>query len=65
MNIMTCPVCGSPMNHHADKLRYEEGGTADRGLGGIVEEVHTCPRCGDVETRVPDGDAGPERGVLS
>ena len=54
------------MNHHADKLRYEDSRTADHGLGGIVEEVHTCPRCGNVETRVADEGIGPERSsVLS
>ena len=59
MNIMTCPVCGSPMNHHADKLEYTETGALDRELGGIVKEVHTCPRCGNVEMRSADESAGP------
>jgi ribosomal protein S27AE len=51
---MTCPVCGNPMNHHADKLDYSESVPAGSGLGGIVKEVHTCPRCGNVELRAAD-----------
>jgi ribosomal protein S27AE len=66
---MTCPACGSPMNHHADKLEYtdkldKESEAVDRDLGGLVVEVHTCPGCGNVETRVADGNAGPTRGSV-
>jgi ribosomal protein S27AE len=42
---MICSVCGAQMNHHAMKIDYsleEEG---------ILEEVHTCPRCGHCELR--------------
>jgi predicted RNA-binding Zn-ribbon protein involved in translation (DUF1610 family) len=42
------------MNHHADKLDYSESGPANSDLGGIVKEVHTCPRCGNVELRAAD-----------
>jgi hypothetical protein len=42
------------MNHHADKVDYEaalrEEATVDPELGGVVEQVHTCPGCGRVET---------------
>ena len=42
------------MNHHADKLDYSESGSAAPGLGGIVKEVYTCPRCGKVELQASD-----------
>ena len=58
---MICPACGVTMNHHADKLEYTESGAADSGLSGILKEVHTCPRCGNIETRVADGSASPAR----
>jgi ribosomal protein S27AE len=52
---MTCPACGTAMNHHADKLDYAESGGAGAGLGGVVKEIHTCPRCGNVESRIALG----------
>jgi ribosomal protein S27AE len=48
---MICPACGTTMNHHADKLGYGEGVTAESSWGGVVMKVHTCPACGDVETQ--------------
>jgi ribosomal protein S27AE len=57
---MTCPACGTTMNHHADKLDYTESGAAASRLGGVVKEVHTCPRCGNVEMRTADESAGPK-----
>ena len=39
-----CPVCGAEMNHHAMKIDYSVD-------DGVVQEVHTCPECGDVELR--------------
>jgi hypothetical protein len=59
---MICPVCGTTMNHHADKLDYSVIGAAESGLGGIVQQIHTCPGCGNVETQVADGATGPTRG---
>lgn len=47
---MLCPVCGTPMNQHAEKAREprdaDEIAAMDPVLGGIVEEFHTCPACG-------------------
>jgi hypothetical protein len=40
------------MNHHADKLDYQDGASRDPDLGGVVTEVHSCPDCGNVETQV-------------
>ena len=52
---MTCPTCGVEMNLHAEKVDYsaEAGGAEalDEGLGGVVEEFHTCPDCGRTQTR--------------
>jgi endogenous inhibitor of DNA gyrase (YacG/DUF329 family) len=45
-----CPQCGVDLNHHAEKLIYptctEDAAKVDPALGGIVEEIHTCPECG-------------------
>jgi ribosomal protein S27AE len=50
-----CPRCGTPMNHHADKLvetsSSRDAADVDPDLGGIVEETHACPKCGNVEFR--------------
>ena len=49
---ITCPQCGNPMNHHADKLVAPTGdepaGAVDPDFGGIIQETHTCPRCATV-----------------
>ena len=40
---MRCPLCGTPMNKHAEKpvtLTSDE----------IILAVHTCPNCGKVES---------------
>jgi ribosomal protein S27AE len=42
---ISCPVCGTAMNHHADKLIYiSESATGD--TGELIEELHQCPTCG-------------------
>jgi ribosomal protein S27AE len=55
---MICSKCGAEMNHHADKL-VEPQSTADTryvnpALGGVIEETHGCPACGNVESRRAD-----------
>ena len=54
-NAMRCPRCGIEMNYHAEKIDYitalTEPNAIDPDLGGIVEEVYTCPGCGDIGTR--------------
>jgi uncharacterized protein with PIN domain len=47
---MICPMCRVEMNHHADKLVYADG-AVDSTLGGVVEEFHSCPKCGRTESR--------------
>jgi C4-type Zn-finger protein len=49
---MICPVCGTRMNHHADKVDYSiEDAADDPVFGGALAEVHTCAHCGRVELR--------------
>ena len=53
---MTCPDCGTEMNHHADKLDYgatagDSSEASDEPDGAVVIEAHTCPGCGHAETR--------------
>ena len=51
---MMCPNCGVAMNHHGDKVLYEEAGAVgghDSPLGGTVFEFHSCPQCGGTATR--------------
>jgi len=43
------------MNHHAEKLVYpsgpDEASSVDPVLGGMIEELYTCPRCGSGASR--------------
>jgi Zn finger protein HypA/HybF involved in hydrogenase expression len=42
---LICKKCNIAMNHHADK--------EDQSTGTVIE-VHTCPKCGAIETRVEE-----------
>ena len=63
---MTCPECGVAMNHHADKVNYtaalDEPGAADPDLGGVLEEAHTCPQCGQTAVRRAPADKAARAG---
>jgi ribosomal protein S27AE len=50
---MKCPHCGAEMNHHADKLVYDDAADdpTDEGEGGFILEAHACPACGHSATR--------------
>ena len=50
---MICPKCGAEMNHHAMKIDYsiDDPALNDPAFGGVVQEAHTCPACGDGELR--------------
>jgi ribosomal protein S27AE len=52
---MICPDCGVEMNYHAEKIDYtaalEDASAVDTLFGGVVEEAHTCPRCGQTLLR--------------
>jgi hypothetical protein len=41
------------MNHHAEKLvlTAEPDPRMDPDLGGYIRELHSCPRCGHLESR--------------
>jgi predicted RNA-binding Zn-ribbon protein involved in translation (DUF1610 family) len=51
VNKMTCPDCGTEMNHHATKIDYgiDDTGLVDLVFGGVLREAHTCPECGRTE----------------
>ena len=53
---MICPKCGAEMNHHAEKVDYgaalDDPTALDSDFGGTLQEVHTCPGCGNIEMRV-------------
>ena len=52
---LRCPKCGAEMNRHAEKLVHPadlvEAQRIDSALGGLLEETHACPRCGNIESR--------------
>lgn len=52
---LRCPKCGAEMNRHAEKLVHPESAAelrlVDPILGGVLEETHACPGCGNVEAR--------------
>lgn len=52
---MLCPNCGVEMNHHATKIDYtaalDDVEALDLDLGGVLEEAHTCPSCGQTQLR--------------
>jgi len=52
---MICSRCKVEMNHHCDKIVYNvdahDAGKTDQSLGGIIEEFHTCPKCGGGASR--------------
>jgi hypothetical protein len=43
------------MNLHAEKVEYADAGASGEGfdpdLGGILQEFHTCPDCGQTQAR--------------
>jgi hypothetical protein len=43
------------MNQHAEKLvdplNPQEAALADPALGGVLDEFHTCPKCGASASR--------------
>ena len=61
MTAMTCPKCGTTMNHQADKLVYPvtraEEAAVTPAFDGVVLEVFACPACGRIEARRTQGKA--------
>jgi predicted RNA-binding Zn-ribbon protein involved in translation (DUF1610 family) len=52
---MICPGCGAEMNRHAEKIDYtaalDKDAADDEDAGGILEEIHACPKCGETQAR--------------
>lgn len=52
---MTCPKCGTEMNHQAAKLVYPltaaEAARMTAALDGVIEHVFACPGCGWIDSR--------------
>ena len=53
-----CSVCGTPMNHHAEKVDYSVA--VDPVFYGVVQQIHQCSACGNVEMRADAADPGRE-----
>lgn len=57
---MTCPKCGTPMNHQAEKLiqavTEEEAAAQASDLDGLLVLVFACPGCGWIESRRADAE---------
>jgi uncharacterized protein (DUF983 family) len=62
---MRCPRCGAEMNHHASKVDYSAGhdepGAIDPVFNGVLQEVHQCAVCGNIELRRRSGDVTYQR----
>ena len=50
LHSIACPLCGTPMNHHADKLLYAS--ETEELAGELVEQLHRCPACGAGDSRL-------------
>lgn len=52
---MVCPDCGVEMNQHAAKLveprNPQETAQMDPALGALIQEAHSCPKCGKGASR--------------
>jgi NAD(P)H-dependent FMN reductase len=58
-SVVMCSACGSPMNQHAQKVDFSAIGRmpADPVFHGVVQEVHQCASCGNVQLRPADAVA--------
>ena len=52
MAAMVCKMCGTQMNHHAEKVIYGEPRNGGAALVEQIAEAHTCPRCGYNDSRI-------------
>jgi NAD(P)H-dependent FMN reductase len=55
-NVVTCTACGMPMNQHAQKVDFSAIGQmpADPVFHGVVQEIHQCASCRNVQMRPAD-----------
>jgi NAD(P)H-dependent FMN reductase len=53
---VSCSACGMPMNQHAQKVDFSAIGQmpADPVFHGVVQEIHQCASCGNVQMRPAD-----------
>jgi hypothetical protein len=51
--VVMCTACGMPMNQHAQKVDFSAFGQmpADPVFLGVVQEIHQCAGCGNVQMR--------------
>jgi predicted RNA-binding Zn-ribbon protein involved in translation (DUF1610 family) len=58
---MTCPKCGSEMNHQAEKLVHpatrEEAAGMTQAFDGVILIVFACPGCGWIDARRQAGSS--------
>jgi hypothetical protein len=58
---MTCPRCGTPMNHQAAKLVHpvdeEQASASSTAYDGILVLVFACPGCGWIDARRADAES--------
>jgi hypothetical protein len=52
---LRCQVCGMTMNEHAEKVDCAAAGAmlgaVDPVFHGLVQEVHQCAACGNIQRR--------------
>ncbi|MBA2303560.1 MAG: hypothetical protein H0W08_13110 [Acidobacteria bacterium] len=52
---MTCAGCGMKMNPHAEKpvdpVTRADTERVDAAVSALIEEIHQCPDCGNVQSR--------------
>ena len=52
---MVCPACKVEMNHQVVKVDCTEATdkseSTDHAFGSILEELHSCPKCGTTAIR--------------
>jgi NAD(P)H-dependent FMN reductase len=52
---MRCQVCGMPTNQHAEKVDYAAAHAmpeaVDAAFHGVVQEIHQCASCGNIQMR--------------
>ena len=51
---ITCPKCGAAMNRHAVKIEYGSDELPNPDFGGVLKNVYTCSKCGDIEMITAD-----------
>lgn len=62
---MICHNCDVEMNYHALKIDYtaaiDDETAVDPAFGGVLQEAHTCPACGETQLRRQSQDSDDEQ----